>query len=253
MFFQDIKFISKPKTKEKVVFQCDENYFINYGIYNLFSCDNHGHDVHIHLINPSDLLLEQIKNLRLSIDLSISTEQLEITNINFYKLKSYYFCSRYFISDLLFEKNLISKAYIVDADVIFNERIDFDNSIELGVLYYPHHDTPWKQTGANFLYVTEKRKNFLRNIINLYNEKVQHIPFELINENMEKLQRANMYGLDQVCMSELISQEHNFFNLCDLENFLSKNQSSKIWSLTGPWKQNPNIKNLLEQQVNRSF
>ena len=253
MFFQDIKFISKPKTKEKVVFQCDENYFINYGIYNLFSCDNHGHDVHIHLINPSDLLLEQIKNLRLSIDLSISTEQLEITNINFYKLKSYYFCSRYFISDLLFEKNLISKAYIVDADVIFNQRINFDNSIELGVLYYPHHDTLWKQTGANFLYVTEKRKNFLRNIINLYNEKVQHIPFELINENMEKLQRANMYGLDQVCMSELISQEHNFFNLCDLENFLSKNQSSKIWSLTGPWKQNPNIKNLLEQQVNRSF
>jgi hypothetical protein len=253
MFFQDIKFISKPKTKEKVVFQCDENYFINYGIYNLFSCDKHGHDVHIHLINPSDLLLEQIKNLKLSIDLSISTEQLEITNINFYKLKSYYFCSRYFISDLLFEKNLISKAYIVDADVIFNQRINFDNSIELGVLYYPHHDTLWKQTGANFLYVTEKRKNFLRNIVNLYNEKVQHIPFELINENMEKLQRANMYGLDQVCMSELISQEHNFFNLCDLENFLSKNQSSKIWSLTGPWKQNPNIKNLLEQQVNRSF
>jgi hypothetical protein len=253
MFFQDIKFISKPKTKEKVVFQCDENYFINYGIYNLFSCDKHGHDVHIHLINPSDLLLEQIKNLKLSIDLSISTEQLEITNINFYKLKSYYFCSRYFISDLLFEKNLISKAYIVDADVIFNQRINFDNSIELGVLYYPHHDTLWKQTGANFLYVTEKRKNFLRNIVNLYNEKVQHISFELINENMEKLQRANMYGLDQVCMSELISQEHNFFNLCDLENFLSKNQSSKIWSLTGPWKQNPNIKNLLEQQVNRSF
>jgi hypothetical protein len=253
MFFQDIKFISEPKTKEKVVFQCDENYFINYGIYNLFSCDKHGHDVHIHLINPSDLLLEQIKNLKLSIDLSISTEQLEITNINFYKLKSYYFCSRYFISDLLFEKNLISKAYIVDADVIFNQRINFDNSIELGVLYYPHHDTLWKQTGANFLYVTEKRKNFLRNIVNLYNEKVQHIPFELINENMEKLQRANMYGLDQVCMSELISQEHNFFNLCGLENFISKNQSSKIWSLTGHWKQNPNIKNLLEQQVSRSF
>jgi hypothetical protein len=253
MFFQDIKFISKPKTKEKVVFQCDENYFINYGIYNLFSCDNHGHDVHIHLINPSELLLEQIKNLKLSIDLSISTEQLEITNINFYKLKSYYFCSRYFISNLLFEKNLISKAYIVDADVIFNQRINFDNSIELGVLYYPHYDTLWKQTGANFLYVTEKRKNFLRNIVNLYNEKVQHIPFELINENMEKLQRANMYGLDQVCMSELIAQEHNFFNLCDLENFLSKNQSAKVWSLTGPWKQNPNIKNLLEQQVRRSF
>ena len=65
MFFQDVELISRPNGREKVIFQCDENYFINYGIYNLFSCDNHGHDVHLHLINPSDLLLEQIKNLKL--------------------------------------------------------------------------------------------------------------------------------------------------------------------------------------------
>jgi hypothetical protein len=253
MFFQDVELISRPNGREKVIFQCDENYFINYGIYNLFSCDNHGHDVHLHLINPSDSLLEQIKNLKLSIDLSISKEKLTTTNINFYKLKSYYFCSRYFISNLLFEQNLISKAYIVDADIIFNERINFDNSVELGILYYPQYDTLWKKTGANFLYVTDKRKNFIKNIVNLYNEKIQHIPFETITENMEKLQRANMYGLDQVCMSELITQEHDFFNLCNLENFVTKKQDSKIWSLTGPWKKNPDIKKLLEKQVNRSF
>jgi hypothetical protein len=153
----------------------------------------------------------------------------------------------------LFEQNLISKAYIVDADIIFNERINFDNSVELGILYYPQYDTLWKKTGANFLYVTDKRKNFIKNIVNLYNEKIQHIPFETITENMEKLQRANMYGLDQVCMSELITQEHDFFNLCNLENFVTKKQDSKIWSLTGPWKKNPDIKKLLEKQVNRSF
>ena len=253
MFFQDVKLISKPQSKEKVIFQCDENYFINYGIYNLFSCDNHGHDVHLHLINPPELLLEQIKNLKLSIDLSISTEKLTTTDINFYKLKSYYFCSRYFISNLLFEQNLISKAYIVDADIIFNEKINFDNNVELGILYYPHYNTLWKQTGANFLYVTEKRKQFIKNIVNLYNEKIQYIPFEIINENMEKLQRSNMYGLDQVCMSELIAQEDNFFNLCSIENFLTKTQNSKIWSLTGHWKKNLDIKNLLEKYVNRTF
>jgi hypothetical protein len=253
MFFQDVKLISKPQSKEKVIFQCDENYFINYGIYNLFSCDNHGHDVHLHLINPTELLLEQIKNLKLSIDLSISIEKLTTTDINFYKLKSYYFCSRYFISNLLFEQNLISKAYIVDADIIFNEKINFDNNVELGILYYPHYNTLWKQTGANFLYVTEKRKHFIKNIVNLYNEKIQNIPFEIINEKMEKLQRSNMYGLDQVCMSELIAQEDNFFNLCSIENFLTKTQNSKIWSLTGHWKKNLDIKNLLEKYVNRTF
>ena len=251
MLLVDIKFISKPKTKEKVVFQCDENYFINYGIYNLFSCDNHGHDVHIHLINPSDLLLEQIKNLRLSIDLSISIEELDTSNINFYKLKSYYFCSRYFICDYLFNNDLIDKAYITDADVIFNENISFDNTVTLGILYYPKYSSPWKQTGANFLYVTKERKSFVNKIVNLYQHHVEINDFESISNSMDKFVRADIYGLDQVCMSEIIKNETDFFNLATIENFVSKKQNSKIWSLTGPWKKQPNIKSILETHVTR--
>jgi hypothetical protein len=89
-YFQNVEIIIPPKSKNKVVFQCDEYYFNGFGIYNLLSCDKHKHDVHLHLINPSELLLDNIKNLNLTIDLSISKESLELENINFYKLKSYY-------------------------------------------------------------------------------------------------------------------------------------------------------------------
>ena len=248
-YFQNIEIIIAPKSKNKVVFQCDENYFNKFGIYNLLSCNKHKHDVHLHLINPSELLLDNIKNLNLTIDLSISKELLELENINFYKLKSYYFCSRYFIADYLFAHDLIQKAYITDADVIFNENISFDDNVNLGILYYPYRSTPWKQTGANFLYVTDKKKQFVKNIVNLYNEKVETINFNIISEDMDKMIRANMYGLDQVCMSALIKDETDFLNVATIDNFVTKQQTAKIWSLTGPWKKDPNIKTILENHI----
>jgi hypothetical protein len=205
------------------------------------------------LINPNNNLINNIKNLNLSIDLSISVESLDLENINSYKLKSYYFCSRYFISDYLFEKRLIQKAYITDADVIFNEHISFNDDINLGILYFPHHTTPWKQTGANFLYVTEKKKQFVKDIVNLYNEKVTTTNFEIISEDMEKIIRANMYGLDQVCMSAIIKDEDDFLNIATIDNFITKNQTSKIWSLTGHWKKNSNIKTILENYIDHGF
>ena len=205
------------------------------------------------MINPNNNLINNIKNLNLSIDLSISVESLDLENINSYKLKSYYFCSRYFISDYLFEKRLIQKAYITDADVIFNEHISFNDDINLGILYFPHHTTPWKQTGANFLYVTEKKKQFVKDIVNLYNEKVTTTNFEIISEDMEKIIRANMYGLDQVCMSAIIKDEDDFLNIATIDNFITKNQTSKIWSLTGHWKKNSNIKTILENYIDHGF
>jgi len=248
-YFQNVEIIIPPQSTTKVIFQCDENYFNKYGLYNLISCNKHNHDVHIHLINPNNNLINNIKNLKLSIDLSISVEYLDLENINYYKLKSYYFCSRYFISDYLFEKGLIQKAYITDADIIFNEHISFNDDINLGVLYFPWHNTPWKQTGANFLYVTEKKKQFIKNIVNLYNEKVKITNFNIISEDMEKITRANMYGLDQVCMSAVIKDEPDFLNIATIDNFITKQQTSKIWSLTGPWKHRPNIKTILENHL----
>jgi hypothetical protein len=250
-YFQQLKMIVPPKSRNKVIFACDGDYFNSYGIYNLLSCNNYNHDVHVHIINPTEKLLNKINELTLSIDLSISIEELDTSNINFYKLKSYYFCSRYFICDYLFNNDLIDTAYITDADVIFNENISFDNTVTLGILYYPKYESLWKQTGANFLYVTKERKSFVNKIVNLYQKYVETNDFETISDSMDKSVRADIYGLDQVCMSEIIKNETDFFNLATIENFVSKKQNSQIWSLTGPWKKNPNIKSILKKHVTR--
>jgi hypothetical protein len=250
-YFQKLKIIVPPKSRNKVIFACDGDYFNSYGIYNLLSCNNHNHDVHVHIINPTKELLNKINEITLSIDLSISIEELDTSNINFYKLKSYYFCSRYFICDYLFNNDSIDTAYITDADIIFNENISFDNTVTLGILHYPKYESLWKQTGANFLYVTKERKSFVNKIVNLYQKYVETNDFEIISNSTSKSVRADIYGLDQVCMSEIIKNETNFFNLATIENFVSKKQNSKIWSLTGPWKKNPNIKSILEKHVTR--
>jgi hypothetical protein len=255
MFFQNIKLVKSPCSPERVIFQCDEFYFRNYGFYNLLSCDELNQDVHIHFINVSDEFLNKIIDLQLSIDLSISCEILN-TDVNFYKLKSYYFTSRYFIADYLFDKNLLDNAYITDADIIFNEKISIQNS-KLGVLYYPNYENNlWKQTGANFLFVSKDRKDFLKTIITEYNSRLPQIDFDSIHEKMPKYERANMYALDQVCMSIAMQSENiespDFLNLNEIEKFIgNKDMSYKIWSLTA--RKNDVTQKILLDRFKRSF
>ena len=258
MFFQNINFISEPTKKEKVIFQCDEYYFENFAFYNLLSCNNVGHDVHIHFINPSTEFLEKVKKIDLDIELSITSETFSVENINYYKLKSYYFCSRYFITDFLFSNRLIEKAYITDADIIFNEKISFEEKIQLAVLYYPNYDNLWKQTGANFLYVTQERSDFVKKVVDLYCNKIKEIDFDSIHGDMDKYTRSNMYGLDQVCMSLQMQNENiidqSFLNLITVDNFLSKKEDTKIWTFTGGnTKSNPELKQILFKKFKKSF
>jgi hypothetical protein len=255
MFFRNTKLIKSPTSREKVIFQCDQKFFEDYAFYNLLSCNNVGHDVHIHFINVDDAFLKKVTALNLNIDLSISTEDVD-TNINYYKLKSYYFTSRYFITDYLFENALIDIAYITDADIIFNERINIPFS-KLGVLYYPRYENNlWKQSGANFLYITKDKHSFLKKIIDEYNKKLLTTDFEMINESIPKYERSNLYALDQVCISLALKTEDltstDFINLCQIENFLSnKTMTCKIWSLTA--KKNETTKQILKEKFNQLF
>lgn len=249
-FFNDIEIIKNPISKTAVVFQCDEKFFNEYGIYNLLSCEQNDLDAHIHFINPSQSFLDKISNLQTDINLSYSIEHIN-TDINHYKLKSYYFCSRYFITNHLFENNMLDSAYITDADIIFNEKINLPSEIKLGVLYYPQFDNLWKQTGANITYVHKDRKLFLEKIINLYNHKLDSTNFDVISNTMDKFERANLYALDQVCMSMVIEEfmDDKFLNISSIKNLIGKNTTNTIWSLTGGGqKGNPEIKELLSQR-----
>jgi len=250
--FKDVKVLVPPNTKHRVVFQCDEYYYDNFAIYNLLSCNNIDQDVHIHFINPSKNFLDKVLNLNLKINLSISTEILD-TDINFYKLKSYYFVSRYFVANMLFDLNLLDSAYITDADIVFNEKIIIPDTVSLGVLYYPQHNNLWKQTGANFLFVKKERQQFLKNLIADYFDRLSKTDFNAINDNMDKITRSNIYALDQVCMSHVLQKENDFFNLISIPNLIGKFDSYKIWTLTGGKQKNrEDIREKLRSKFNAS-
>lgn len=251
-FFNNVEVVKSPKSKSVVIFQCDQKFFNDYGIYNLASCEKNHLDVHIHFINANKDFLNRIDNIDIDVNLSYSIETID-TNVNFYKLKSYYFCSRYFITDYLFDKDLIESAFVTDADIIFNEHIDIPEEKKLGILYYPQYNNLWKQTGANISYVHKEKQSFLKKVIEIYEQKLQDTDFHKINDNMDKFERANLYALDQVCMSIALQKgfiDSQFLNLTSLDNFISKNKNTKIWSLTGGGqKANPNLKSILDDML----
>ena len=68
---------------------------------------------------------------------------------------------------------------------------------------------------------------------------------------MDKFERANLYALDQVCMSMVIEEfmDDKFLNISSIKNLIGKNTTNTIWSLTGGGqKGNPEIKELLLQR-----
>jgi hypothetical protein len=73
---------------------------------------------------------------------------------------------------------------------------------------------------------------------------------------MPKYERANMYALDQVCISIAMQSEDttsiDFLNLTQIEKFLgNKDLSCKIWSLTA--KKNEETQKILLDRFKRSF
>lgn len=255
-FFNNCQLIKSPISNTPVIFQCDEIFFNNYGIYNLISCEKNNIDAHIHFINPTQTFLDKITRLDTNIHLSYSKEYID-TDINFYKLKSYYFCSRYYITNYLFENDLIQAAFITDADVIFNEKIKIPLDKKLGILYYPTHDNLWKQTGANISYVSKERKQFLEKVIQVYEQRLQDTDFDAITTGMSKLERSNLYALDQVCMSLALKEnfiDQYFINLTSIPNLISKKNTTKIWSLTGAGqKSNPTVHEALNDMFSPYF
>ena len=247
-FYKNCEILQKKQMELPVIFQCDDYYFYNFGIYNLLSCNEVGQDVHIHLINPSNKLVSDLINADLDIKLGISYETVN-TLINQYKLKSYYYCARYFIAQELFEKNFIDSAYITDCDIIFNKKITFEKNVSLGILHYPYHNNLWKQTGANFTYVTSQRRSFIDNTINEYISRLENTNFDLISDKMDKITKANIFALDQVCMSLALQKETNFTNLAEIPKFCSKHRDSDIWSLTGGNQKNdPKVHDFLKNK-----
>ena len=233
ILFNNIKFLSRPASKKLVIFSCDEIYFQKYGYYNLVSCLNINQAVHIHIINPTDLTnLEILKNK----NISMSYEYIDNNLLNFYQLKTYYYCSRFLIANFLFEKYKIDNCIVTDADVFFNEKVYFDSSIILGLMHNPEETAPWKKVSAPVCYFTQKSKTFLESVIKTYIDKLNSTDFDILEKISDKVERGNILGLDQVCLSINLTNEvlaNNFVNLKSINKLISKDEfDGKIWIMT---------------------
>jgi hypothetical protein len=250
-FFSNISFYKDSMAEYKVIFSCDSIYFKKFGLYNLMSCDKAGHTVHVHLINPTAEIFSIIDNLKFYINHhSISYEYIDVNSLNFYQLKTYYYCSRFFITNFLFKNNNLKKAIITDADVIFNEYVAWPKNIYLGLEYKPDEKHCWRQVSGPVVLISKESQSFLEDIITDYKERVNFTDFSVLDTITDKYTRGDILGLDQVCMANNLKKyiTSNFLNLYN-ENIQSKDRyKSKIWIMTNSNAKNkPNIQTELEE------
>lgn len=240
--FKDIRFIKPPSKETSICFSCDSIYFKRYGQYTLQSAIKTHQVAHCHIINPSSDVLDIIDKFK-EFNVSFSIENLEISKLHKYQLLSYYFCSRFFVAELLFNNFEIEYLWITDTDVLFDQYIGRPDDKKLCVDYDPNADNLWKKTTGNIIYVNSDKKHFLNLVINEYIKRYNQINFNLIADDADKLTRGNLIGLDQVSMSVVI--ENNFLNdqefsgLGIIPNLKGKTRGSvKVWTPVGKSKDN---------------
>lgn len=221
--FSNVVYMSEPVSTTDVVFACDDIYFQTYGIHNILSGIDVSLKPHCHIINPS----ESSKEIASKIDgASFSFETIEINDK--YKLKTYYYCSRFFIARHLFENFNVNELWITDADILFNKKPVIPENKFLGLSYNTDQVHLWKQTQANLVYTHNSKKEFLSKVIDVYLKKLNSTDFTVLDTLVGKYERGNILGLDQVCMSivfnEFYQNDPEFINLHSIPNLKSKNR-----------------------------
>lgn len=252
--FENITYISNPTDKTSICFSCDDEYFKKYGQYNIKSCIKTNQSAHCHIINPSPESLEIIKsNIKKTISFSIEIN--DFNNCNRYQIKTYYYCSRFYLGKHLFNKFNLSHLWITDADVIFHEKVEPIQNTKLSVAYNKNGECLWKKTTGAIIFICYERKNFLDHVIDEYEKRYNNIDLNTLSNimlNPNKNIKGDLLGLDQVSMAVVIEKYYlndpDFLNLSTIANLKSKKEKEcKIWIPVGKSKdkiRNDGFKNI---------
>lgn len=237
--FKNVQYVKEPLSTTNVTFSCDDIYFQKYGTNNIISCLTAGLNPHCHVINPSKNTKQYLNDS----GISYSIEILDINQFNKYQLKTYYYCSRFFVANDLLTKFYIDELWISDADVLFNNKpiVPYDKT--LGISYNDTQSSLWKQTQASLIYIKQSKKLFIEQVLLEYLIRLQNTDFEILDKITDKYERGNILGLDQVCMSVVFNRHYKtdpeFINLHNIEGLKSK--SKGIGSVTILVGKNKNI------------
>ncbi len=105
---------------------CDSVYFNNFGIPLLYSANEHGNDLHIHIMNPTyeDIVLAQNLKNEMKVNFTYSYEQ---TPAN---VREYYSCNRFMVAPYFLET--ADRILIIDTDCLIMQKLEFPDA-ELGL------------------------------------------------------------------------------------------------------------------------
>ena len=141
-------------TSPVVFAACDSNYFIEHGPAFVYSADDAGHDVHIHVVNPTEevfslagVLNATTKMARFTITFNDANmfEQPFIGNDD--RMRTYYACLRFLVAPTILQH--AGKILILDIDGMIMNDFEYPKK---SVGYFPREPLPgtqgWEQEGT---------------------------------------------------------------------------------------------------------
>jgi hypothetical protein len=136
-------------TSPVVFAACDSKYFLDHAGPFVYSADEHGFDVHIHVVNPTDEVLSYAAILASTVQvrLTYTFNDEEFLNVTDEEKRAYYACLRFVTAPPILHS--AKKLLILDIDCLVMGKFDFP---ELPVGYYPREPLPgtvgWEAQGT---------------------------------------------------------------------------------------------------------
>jgi len=215
---------------------CDSVYFNNFGIPLLYSANEHGNDLHIHIMNPTyeDIVMAQNLKNEMKVNFTYSYEQ---TPAN---VREYYSCNRFMVAPYFLET--ADRILIIDTDCLMMQKLEFPDA-ELGLfLRDPIPGTVgWENEGthvaAGMVLMSKEAMNFAKDL------------------SKQLYEHQLIWFLDQVMLWRLYNEYKevlNFHQFTDKDMDWEFLPDTKIWTGKGPRKYD-NPKYVAEQQKYRDM
>jgi len=135
-------------TSPVVFAACDSNYFMEHAGPFVYSADEHGFDVHIHVVNPTDKVLSYAAILASTVQvrLTYTFHDIDLTPLG-QNARAYYASTRFLVAPNILEA--CGKILILDIDCLIMKRFDFPSK---PVGFYPRESLPgttgWEAEGT---------------------------------------------------------------------------------------------------------
>ena len=212
-------------TSPVVFAACDSKYFLDHAGPFVYSADERGFDVHIHVVNPTDEVLSYAAILASTVQvrLTYTFNDEDLSNVSGDALRAYYACARFAVAPMIL--NTAGKILILDIDCLVMNKFEFPKE---PIGYYPREPLPgtvgWEAEGTKVAAGAVYFDKEAMNVCNAVAETIGGLPLKWFN--------------DQIALNHVFSQVPEQFTHKFDSNFMDWEfkQGTTIWTGKGPRK-----------------